>query len=249
MSFSKREIQQYFYENNQKNFAIMNHVFDEMQKMQSEIKLLKSKVNFQDSVLTSLVRPTLSGIQNASYNCSADLDHDTSDNNDNITDVYDGYDMEQPPEREKLTLDDLCSVPHPSYKPNPTYHDTPAYTGDAYDAEEQSLSMDDFFRKSQIKGIRPVPLTRQTNRLYQHDETGTTPFTTSMFNERLTQDDYLKDRKNYNQYRARMHTYNTNPNELGSVPPVRQRCYPHDVTATTPFNYTSYNPEFIPVNI
>ena len=250
MSFSKREIQQYFYNNSQKNFAIMNHVFDEMQKMQSEIKLLQSKVNFQDSVLSSLVRPTLSGIQPELPNCSAALDHDTSDN-DNITDVYDGYDMEQPPEREKLTLDDLCSDSQSSYKTNPTYHNTPAYTGDAYDAEEQSLSMDDFFRKSQIKGIRPVPLTRQTNRLYQHDETDT--FTTSMFNERLTQDDYLKDRKNYNQYRARMHTYNTNPNELGSVPPVRQRCYPlspdvsKNISAaapTTPFNYTCYNPEF-----
>jgi len=251
MSFSKREIQQYFYDSSQKNFAMMNHVFDEMQKMQSEIKLLKSKVNFQDSVLSSLVRPTLSGIQKSPTNGSSELDDTDGDSVDTLyhayhmeqDTLYHGYDMEQPPEREKLTLNDLYSDSQTS--PELNYPQT-----SQYDLEDQSLTMDDFFRKSQIRPATqsrhfpcPVPLTRQTNRVYP--ENGTDTFSTSLFNDkRLTSDDFLK-----NTYRPGMQS---NPSECMSVPLARQNCYvpkssllppyPH-APATTPFNYTCYNPE------
>jgi hypothetical protein len=252
MSFSKREIQQYFYDSSQKNFAMMNHVFDEMQKMQSEIKLLKSKVNFQDSVLSSLVRPTLSGIQKSPTNGSSELDDTDGDSVDTLyhayhmeqNTLYHGYDMEQPPEREKLTLNDLYSDSQTS--PELNYPQT-----SQYDLEEQSLTMDDFFRKSQIRPATqsrhfpcPVPLTRQTNRVYP--ENGTDTFSASLFNDkRFTSDDFLK-----NTYRPGMQS---TPNECMSVPLVRQNCYvptksslpppyPH-APATTPFNYTCYNPE------
>jgi hypothetical protein len=254
MSFSKREIQQYFYDSSQKNFAMMNHVFDEMQKMQSEIKLLKSKVNFQDSVLSSLVRPTLSGIQKSPTNSSSELDDTDGDSVDTLyhayhmeqNTLYHGYDMEQPPEREKLTVNDLYSDSQTS--PELNYPQT-----SQYDLEEQSLTMDDIFRKSQIRPATqsrhfpcPVPLTRQTNRVYP--ENGTDTFSTSLFNDnRLTSDDFLK-----NTYRPGMQS---NPSECMSVPLARQNCYvpkssllppyPHApaTSTTTPFNYTCYNPE------
>lgn len=131
MSYNKREMQKSFYDISQKNANMFNHVFDEMNKMRAEIKLLKSKVEFQDSVLSSLVRPSISGIYEKPYAAYAE-------------------DIHNVPERKKLTVDDLIC-------------DTP--TVNEPESVEPSLTMDEFFRKSQIKGIRPVPLVRQTNRL------------------------------------------------------------------------------------
>jgi hypothetical protein len=99
------------------------------------------------------------------------------------------YDVPEP-ERKKLTVDDLIC-------------DTTPVVYDASDAES-SLTMDDFFRKSQIKGIRPVPLIRQTNRKETETATekDTTPSNTFVMD---TEEDV--------------------ENTVGWSPLVRQRCF------------------------
>ena len=128
-----REMQKSLFEITQKNSNIFNHVFDEMKKMKAEIKVLKTKVEFQDSVIRSMIRPNISGIYDTPTSYPSDVE-----------DIYDT-------QNKKLTVEDLICDEEP-------------------EEPEVPVTMDEYFRKSQIKGIRPVPLIRQTNRISENTD-------------------------------------------------------------------------------
>lgn len=228
MSYNKRELQKSLYEITQKNSNMFNHVFDEMKKMKAEIKLLKSKVAFQDSVLYSVLRPSVSGIYDAPSQSV------TSHETELDEDIYDV------PQRRNLTVDDLiCDVPAESSEPVP------------------SLTMDDFFRKSQIKGIRPVPLIRQTNRTETATEKETTPSNTFVMDMNMEENTVAEDTLEWSPlvrqscYVPKFPTGVSNGVPPLGLPPLVSRDFlppPFPAFVSTepkseyisPFNYTSY---------
>lgn len=142
-----------------KNTEIFNRIFIEMETMKMEIYRLKTQLNFQDSMINTLIKENGEQCEDESS---------ISTNIGNVIDILDDqnemeFDFEEPVNREPLTLDDLengnikmkTSV-------NPTEYDD----FDAYCNKSRIFSMkptEIFDEENQIP--EPLPLVRQTNRI------------------------------------------------------------------------------------